>query len=102
MRLQQLRGILSLLKHVSSFNAPAQRNLVTRDGPLETELGRMRVLLARVGDRVSSLPSPGSESAEAAFYTDEDMTDSTRTASIDTAYVEEVGRQRSQALLKLF
>ncbi|KAI0155420.1 kinetochore Sim4 complex subunit Fta4 [Hypoxylon sp. FL1284] len=37
-----------------------QQNLVTRDGELERELERMRVLLVRVAARVGQLPDPGS------------------------------------------
>ena len=35
-----------------------QPNLVTRDGELEKELERMRVLLVRVAGRVAQLPDP--------------------------------------------
>ncbi|CAK7200873.1 hypothetical protein SEUCBS139899_003572 [Sporothrix eucalyptigena] len=86
-RVRQLREMVSVLEGVSSARFPVQRSLVTRDGPVETELERMRVLLARVGDRVSSLPSL------VAIYQDTDAD------SIPD--VEEVGRQRAQALLGL-
>lgn len=35
-----------------------QENLVTRNGELEKELERMRMLLVRVGGRVGTLPLP--------------------------------------------
>ncbi|OTB02777.1 hypothetical protein M426DRAFT_24385 [Hypoxylon sp. CI-4A] len=41
-----------------------QSNLVTRDGELEKELERMRVLLVRVAGRVAQLPDLEPESAE--------------------------------------
>lgn len=39
-----------------------QPNLVTRDGEVERELERMRVLLVRVAARVGQLPDPGRDS----------------------------------------
>lgn len=39
--------------------AGMQAHLITRDGDAERELERMRVLLARVGDRVARLKKPG-------------------------------------------
>ncbi|ROT35293.1 hypothetical protein SODALDRAFT_353027 [Sodiomyces alkalinus F11] len=39
-------------------NSAIQQNLVTRDGDVERELARMRLLLARVSGRVAALPSP--------------------------------------------
>ncbi|ERS97382.1 hypothetical protein HMPREF1624_06714 [Sporothrix schenckii ATCC 58251] len=50
-RVRRLRGINSLLDGVSSDVVPAQLSLVTRDGPVEGELGRMRLLLARVAKK---------------------------------------------------
>ncbi|OAA61876.1 hypothetical protein SPI_04735 [Niveomyces insectorum RCEF 264] len=65
-----------------------QANLVTRNGPVERELERMRVLLARVGDRVAALPRQGTTGADAnASYVED---------------VETVGRARVQALLEQF
>ena len=35
-----------------------QPNLVTKDGELQRELERMKVLMARVSEKVSGLPEP--------------------------------------------
>ncbi|OTA90399.1 hypothetical protein M434DRAFT_398027 [Hypoxylon sp. CO27-5] len=47
-----------------------QPNLVTRDGELEKELERMRVLLVRVAGRVAQLPDPDPVSEEDAVMED--------------------------------
>jgi hypothetical protein len=55
-----------------------QENLVTRNGSLERELERMRLLLARVAGRVAQLPdrsaaaSTGEDEATTAGYMDID------------------------------
>lgn len=51
-----------------SSSAPSnaiQQNLITRDGDVERELARMRVLLARVSGRIAALPPlpPGAASS---------------------------------------
>ncbi|KAK4168858.1 putative kinetochore protein [Cladorrhinum sp. PSN259] len=64
-RLARLRGLQSLLDPFSSSQSndepeeeeAVQQNLVTRNGELEKELEKMRVLLARVGGRVGMLLS---------------------------------------------
>ncbi|KAF4414801.1 Kinetochore fta4 [Fusarium acutatum] len=62
---KQLREQVSRLKRLQSIVEPLQtnengagiqENLLTRNGPVEKELERMRILLARVGGRVLSLP----------------------------------------------
>ncbi|KAL6890472.1 kinetochore Sim4 complex subunit Fta4 [Trichoderma evansii] len=56
---QRVERLRSLQKTVESFKttdgAGVQENLVTRDGPVEKELEKMRFLLARVAGRVSEL-----------------------------------------------
>lgn len=56
---QRVERLRSLQKTVESFRTTdgvgIQENLVTRDGPVEKELEKMRFLLARVAGRVSSL-----------------------------------------------
>ncbi|PTB43797.1 hypothetical protein M441DRAFT_65596 [Trichoderma asperellum CBS 433.97] len=56
---QRVERLRSLQKTVESFQttdgAGVQENLVTRDGPVEKELEKMRFLLARVAGRVSEL-----------------------------------------------
>lgn len=56
---QRVERLRSLQKTVESFKttegAGVQENLVTRDGPVEKELEKMRFLLARVAGRVGEL-----------------------------------------------
>ncbi len=56
---QRVERLRSLQKTVESFRTTdgvgIQENLVTRDGPVEKELEKMRFLLARVAGRVSEL-----------------------------------------------
>jgi hypothetical protein len=58
---QRVERLRSLQKTVESFQTVdgvgVQENLVTRDGPVEKELEKMRFLLARVAGRVSELSS---------------------------------------------
>jgi hypothetical protein len=49
-RLRHMKGLLG------PFNGNVQENLVTRNGEVEKELERMRVLLVRVAGRVAQLP----------------------------------------------
>ncbi|KAF5679820.1 kinetochore fta4 [Fusarium heterosporum] len=61
---RQLRQQVARLKRLQSLVKPLQtddgvgiqENLLTRNGPVEKELERMRFLLARVGGRVHALP----------------------------------------------
>ncbi|PHH92750.1 hypothetical protein CDD83_5374 [Cordyceps sp. RAO-2017] len=55
LRVERLRRLKEI---ADPFAAGVQDNLITRNGPIELELERMRVLLARVAGRVSELPSP--------------------------------------------
>lgn len=56
---QRVERLRNLQKTVESFQttdgAGVQENLVTRDGPVEKELEKMRFLLARVAGRVGEL-----------------------------------------------
>lgn len=54
-RLQRMRALLAPFDDA----AGVQENLVTRNGEVEAELQRMRMLLARVGGRVSQLREQG-------------------------------------------
>ncbi|KXH59451.1 hypothetical protein CSAL01_03736 [Colletotrichum salicis] len=70
-RVERLRRMKALLDPFRTEDAGAgvQENLVTRDGEIEKEMEKMRVLLARVGGRVGLLP----ESAESAsLFRDDD------------------------------
>ncbi|KAF5230202.1 hypothetical protein FAUST_9946 [Fusarium austroamericanum] len=62
---KQLREQVARLKHLKTIVEPLQmtddgagiqENLLTRNGPVEKELEKMRFLLARVGGRVHALP----------------------------------------------
>lgn len=59
-RVQRLRRIRAALRPFAPDDAPdgaaLQDNLVTRDGQVEKELEKMRMLLVRVGGRVAALP----------------------------------------------
>ncbi|KAJ5727871.1 hypothetical protein N7493_005691 [Penicillium malachiteum] len=52
-RLDQLRHLHRLLEPFGNPQTDIQPNLVTRDGDLAQELERMRMLVARVGGRIS-------------------------------------------------
>ncbi|KAK3327774.1 kinetochore complex Fta4 of Sim4 subunit, or CENP-50-domain-containing protein [Cercophora scortea] len=58
-RLRRMQALLRPFTAVAESNGPGdagiQENLVTRNGEVETELQRMRMLLARVSGRVSQL-----------------------------------------------
>lgn len=81
---------------------------MTRDGPVESELERMRLLLARVGDRVANLPAPDVSLKKGRRMNRPDMdvvvdVDASTAMGIDDiGDIEDVGRQRAQALLGLF
>ncbi|KAF5724405.1 kinetochore fta4 [Fusarium mundagurra] len=64
-RLKRLQNIVEPLQ-TDENGAGIQENLLTRNGPVEKELERMRILLARVGGRVLSLPeeAPNGEAKE--------------------------------------
>lgn len=72
---KQLREQVARLKHLKTVVEPLkttdngvgiQENLLTRNGPVEKELEKMRFLLARVGGRVHALSGepPNGESKE--------------------------------------
>lgn len=58
-RLSRLKSVVEPLQ-TSDNGAGIQENLLTRNGPVEKELERMRFLLARVGGRVHALPDEAS------------------------------------------
>ena len=58
-RLNRLKSVVEPLQ-TSDNGAGIQENLLTRNGPVEKELERMRFLLARVGGRVHALPDEAS------------------------------------------
>ncbi|KAK7409317.1 hypothetical protein QQX98_008496 [Neonectria punicea] len=57
-KLNRLKSVVQPLQTAES-GAGVQENLLTRGGPVEKELERMRFLLARVGGRVNALPDGG-------------------------------------------
>ncbi|KAK7419804.1 hypothetical protein QQZ08_010692 [Neonectria magnoliae] len=57
-KLNRLKSVAQPLQTAES-GAGVQENLLTRGGPVEKELERMRFLLARVGGRVNALPDSG-------------------------------------------
>ncbi|KAF5004055.1 hypothetical protein FDECE_9430 [Fusarium decemcellulare] len=58
-RLNRLKSVVEPL-HTTDNGVGIQENLLTRNGPVEKELERMRFLLARVGGRVHALPKEAS------------------------------------------
>jgi hypothetical protein len=61
-RVARLRRIKAV---VTPLESGVQENLISRNGPLEKELERMRILLARVAGRVGQLPvaSPSADNS---------------------------------------
>lgn len=55
-RLRRIQSALAPLALDGQDENALQQNLVTRDGQLEQELDKMRMLLVRVGGRVAALP----------------------------------------------
>lgn len=57
LRVEKLRRIKNAVQPLSATDeSNIQDNLITRNGPVEKELERMRILLARVTSRVANLP----------------------------------------------
>jgi hypothetical protein len=58
----QLQARVARLQRINTVIAPlesgVQENLISRNGPVEKELERMRILLARVAGRIDQLPPP--------------------------------------------
>ncbi|CAK7271592.1 hypothetical protein SEPCBS57363_004701 [Sporothrix epigloea] len=102
-RVGRLREMVSLLEGVSLTQTTPQGSLVTREGPVEAGLERMRVLLARVGDRVPGLPKPVPTADSRLEVTVADGGVGENAAvTHDIRDVEEVVRQRVKALLGSF
>lgn len=102
-RVGRLRKMVSLLEDVSLIQTTSQESLVTREGPVEAVLERMRVLLARVGDRLPGLPVPvaTAESRLEGIAVDGGVGENAA-ATQGIRDVEEVLRQRAKALLDSF
>ncbi|KAF7531102.1 hypothetical protein G7054_g9201 [Neopestalotiopsis clavispora] len=60
-RVDRLRQMQALLR---PFETNVQENLVTRNGEIEKELERMRVLLVRVAGRIGQLPDKETDGAD--------------------------------------
>ena len=56
-RLERMKALMAPFEDVAGS---VQDSLVTRNGPVELELQKMRMLLARVGGRVGQLKEQGS------------------------------------------
>lgn len=68
-RLQQMRDLLDPFQ-ADEEGRGLQENLVTRDGEVEKELERMRMLLARVGGRVGHLLEQSGDAREGSVASD--------------------------------
>lgn len=66
----------------ASQNKKLQENLVTRNGEVEKELERMRVLLVRVAGRVGQLPAQNSEEDDTAMIGDLDKAERGKVQSL--------------------
>lgn len=62
-RLRRLKATVDPLQ-TTEGGAGVQENLVTRNGPVEKELEKMRMLLVRVSGRVGSLPQARTKKEE--------------------------------------
>ncbi|KUI74128.1 Kinetochore protein fta4 [Cytospora mali] len=97
-RLRRMRGLLAPFEMdgekagADAATNGVQENLVTRDGEVEKELERMRMLLVRVGDKVSRLKGRVGEDEE-----DEDLFGDGDAMIVDDVEVEE--RRKVEGLL---
>jgi hypothetical protein len=75
LRVERLKSIKNTIEplQTSDGGAGIQENLVTRNGAVEKELGKMRMLLARVAGRVGQLPDVDSGSKDADVQGIEDI-----------------------------
>ncbi|KAF5120850.1 Inner kinetochore subunit fta4 [Metarhizium anisopliae] len=80
LRMEKLRRIRDAVQPLSATDeSNIQDNLVTRNGPVEKELERMRVLLARVTSRVANLPEqPASDRPQSITSSTVDLGEMTR------------------------
>ncbi|RYP44148.1 hypothetical protein DL768_009357 [Monosporascus sp. mg162] len=83
-RVDRLRRMQALLAPFADATQQVQPNLVTRNGEVEKELERMRVLLVRVTGRIAQLPD-GSRGAE---VDDEAMMNAQDLDALESAKVE--------------
>lgn len=59
MKLGQRKALQTLLQPLKGATVTVQPNLVTKGGDLERELGRMRMLMARVAGRLEGIGEEG-------------------------------------------
>ncbi|EXU95273.1 kinetochore complex Sim4 subunit Fta4 [Metarhizium robertsii] len=80
LRVEKLRRIRDAVQRLSATDeSNIQDNLVTRNGPVEKEQERMRVLLARVTSRVANLPEqPASDRPQSITSSTVDLGEMTR------------------------
>ncbi|RYP03723.1 hypothetical protein DL764_004947 [Monosporascus ibericus] len=83
-RVDRLRRMQALLAPFADAAQQVQPNLVTRNGEVEKELERMRVLLVRVAGRVAQLP----DGSRGAGVDDEAMMNAEGLDALETAKVE--------------
>lgn len=82
-RLRRLGAAVEPLRAADGTAAGVQENLVTRNGPVEKELERMRFLLARVAGRVAELPDGAATGAQGDAKVDLDTLSAARKRSVD-------------------
>lgn len=94
-RLRRMQGMLAPFQQPQGQEGPrgVQENLVTRGGEVEKELERMRMLLARVGDRVARMKDYQAEFERDKLVDPDSM-------AIDEVEVQE--RRKVDDLLDLF
>ncbi|KAK3378267.1 kinetochore Sim4 complex subunit Fta4 [Podospora didyma] len=111
-RVARLRRMAALLKPFNTTAAAAdedsgnngvQENLVTRNGEVEAELQRMRMLLARVGGRVGQLPASDqpSRSSNDSLFTEGELS-AGKEARAEVTDMELEERRKVGQLLDLF
>ncbi len=82
-RVDRLRSLKASIAPLDTADGRIQDNLVTRNGPVETELERMRVLLARVAGRVSELPDKSASTQNDGGKIDLDALEGGRKRKVD-------------------
>lgn len=82
-RLRRLKSAVDPLRTTEGTGAGVQENLITRNGPVEKELERMRVLLVRVAGRVSELPGTAADSGARDSKVDLDALGGARKRGVD-------------------
>ncbi|KND95296.1 hypothetical protein TOPH_00025, partial [Tolypocladium ophioglossoides CBS 100239] len=82
-KLRRLNATVEPLRTADGTGAGVQENLVTRNGPVEKELERMRFLLARVAGRVGELPDGTATGAHEDAEIDLDTLEAARKRNVD-------------------